>query len=803
MRLNFKIVSILLLVWNVAAGQVPTIQSFSPTAGLIGTTVTITGTNFSSTASDNIVFFGSVRTNVISATPTTLTVTVPLAATYQPITVTVNGLTTASSNPFMVLFSGPHGINTSSFSLGVRTSTGGSSFATIICQGDFDVDGKLDLATMNWDSKNFSILRNTGNGPGNFSYQVTTFATPTPAPLRISIGDLDGDGKPEVVSHVDGIVSVYHNVSSGPGDVAFSKLDFPIDPSPGSTPAISDLDLDGRPDLVMTSGTSYTSGITRIFRNISSAPGNINFAPATTLPSPNHNRTTAAIGDFNGDGKPDLVTTGGADTDGMTVYQNMTTGPGDLNFVKIQDYTSGAISATATIADLDGDTKPDMLVPSQSGYFSAYLNTSSTSTVSFAEQVKIDIGANSYSISVGDLDGDGKIDVYAEVGWQFDVLRNISTPGNINFEPVVAFAGDWGPSVIGDQDGDGKSDIAIFTGSEVAVWSNNIPGSISGKLDQSITFTLTPKKFGEPDFLLTATASSNLPVFYSSSDENKAEISGSTVTIKAPGTVTITATQSGNETFDPAEAVSRELIISKGNQSIDFQTITTQTVGTISFDLAATASSGLPVEFASVSDKISVDGDKVSILKAGSVTIIAKQIGNDYYSAAAEITQTFCINPPKPIINTFSLTSGAAILTSSSSSGNQWYNDGVPINDAVSNIYITEEPGIYTVKVTVDNCSSEFSAEVPLVVTGILETTTTGLPVYPNPASSKLNIDLSAFSENGEIEVVIYDRSGRVVEQLVKRNGKANITVSSYPPGLYFVLATQRNKKFVSKFVKE
>src|SRR5688572_15746644 len=149
MRLNFKVASIFLLVWNFAAGQVPTIQSFSPAAGLIGATVTITGTNFSSTPSDNIVFFGSARANVVSSAPTALTVVVPSVATYQPVTVTVNGLTTTSSNPFIVLLTGIHGINTSYFSLGGRTSAGGSSFATIICQGDFDGDGKLDLATAN------------------------------------------------------------------------------------------------------------------------------------------------------------------------------------------------------------------------------------------------------------------------------------------------------------------------------------------------------------------------------------------------------------------------------------------------------------------------------------------------------------------------------------------------------------------------------------------------------------------------------------------------------------------------------
>ena len=75
----------------------PRITSFSPTSAAVGDTVTITGSGFSTTAANNIVYFGGVRATVSSATPTQLVVTVPSGAKDEPITVTANGKTGESS----------------------------------------------------------------------------------------------------------------------------------------------------------------------------------------------------------------------------------------------------------------------------------------------------------------------------------------------------------------------------------------------------------------------------------------------------------------------------------------------------------------------------------------------------------------------------------------------------------------------------------------------------------------------------------------------------------------------------------
>jgi hypothetical protein len=80
-----------------------TVTGFSPTSGVAGTSVNITGTNFSTTLADNVVKFNGVAATVSTATTTQLTVTVPAEATTGKVTVTINGITETSSNDFIIV----------------------------------------------------------------------------------------------------------------------------------------------------------------------------------------------------------------------------------------------------------------------------------------------------------------------------------------------------------------------------------------------------------------------------------------------------------------------------------------------------------------------------------------------------------------------------------------------------------------------------------------------------------------------------------------------------------------------------
>jgi gliding motility-associated-like protein len=89
-------------LFTVTSGTLPTITSFTPTTGVIGTTVTITGANFSPAPANNTVRFNGITAFVSASTATSITTTVPAGATTGKITVTVGGNTATSATDFTI-----------------------------------------------------------------------------------------------------------------------------------------------------------------------------------------------------------------------------------------------------------------------------------------------------------------------------------------------------------------------------------------------------------------------------------------------------------------------------------------------------------------------------------------------------------------------------------------------------------------------------------------------------------------------------------------------------------------------------
>jgi subtilase family serine protease len=158
---------------------------------------------------------------------------------------------------------------------------------------------------------------------------------------------------------------------------------------------------------------------------------------------------------------------------------------------------------------------------------------------------------------------------------------------------------------------------------------------------QSITFgPLADRTFGDPPFVVSAVASSGLPVTFAAA--GACTVAGATVTLTGAGTCTVTASQPGGAGYSPAPSVEQTFAIARASQTIAFDPLPDRTLGEAPFTVSAAATSGLPVSF-SANGPCSVSGDLVALTAAGACTITASQPGNDDYMPASPVVQSFSI----------------------------------------------------------------------------------------------------------------------------------------------------------------
>jgi hypothetical protein len=153
---------------------------------------------------------------------------------------------------------------------------------------------------------------------------------------------------------------------------------------------------------------------------------------------------------------------------------------------------------------------------------------------------------------------------------------------------------------------------------------------------QSISFDPIGDLPVNSSFSLFATASSGLAVSFVSQTPSVCTTADDVVSLIAAGTCTIAADQGGDSAFAPAATVIRSFTVTWLTQNIDFPTIADRVLGGAPFSVNATASSGLPVELASLTVTVcAVGGTQVTLHAAGTCTLRASQPGDAIYLAAA------------------------------------------------------------------------------------------------------------------------------------------------------------------------
>ncbi len=533
-------------------GPIPTVSSISPVSGKVGDSVTLTGANFSTTPTNNVVWFGGGEATVTSASTTSLTVSVPPGVRFGPVRVTVNNRTAESDDFFLPTFAGEYPtIDASTLAAKVDVTTGTGAYYPVLA--DLDGDGKSDLAVANWGAATLSVFRNisTSGTLDGSSFAAKLDLTTGTTPYHADVGDVDGDGELELIvtNNGSGTVSVFHNISTVGSLLFAAKVDF----SSGTVPrgvSTGDVDGDGKLDLAI--GHDNPTNLVSVLRNTSvsgtidgsSFSAKVDFTPQV-VPS------DVALGDVDGDGKPEMVVTNGAGaSQSISVFHNTST-PGVIDastFAAQVAFSTGSNPYEVVLGDVDGDGKLDVVAASYalSNSISVFHNTSTPGTIngsSLAATVDFNVGGDPYSVALGDIDGDGKLDMAASdfASDKASLFRNTSTMGTIDansFATGIQFATGSGPLgvALGDIDGDEKPDIVVANSSAptVSLYHNLIPNTplptisvftpVSGHVGKTITINGT-------NFDATA---ANTTIYLGATKANPTTATSTSLTVDVP-----------------------------------------------------------------------------------------------------------------------------------------------------------------------------------------------------------------------------------------------------------------------------
>jgi hypothetical protein len=192
------------------------------------------------------------------------------------------------------------GCNGASFAQAAGSPVGAGFKPFSAAVGDFNLDGKLDLAVANSGDGDVTIL--LGNGSGGFTQAAGSPVDVGSIPLSVVVGDFNLDGKPDLAvtnAGSDNVTILLGNGSGGFTQPAGSPV------STGDEPfsvVVGDFNLDGKPDLAVANDGS-PGNVTILLGN-----GSGGFTQAAGSPvSAGHGPIFLTVGDFNQDGKPDLA----------------------------------------------------------------------------------------------------------------------------------------------------------------------------------------------------------------------------------------------------------------------------------------------------------------------------------------------------------------------------------------------------------------------------------------------------------------------------------------------------------------
>jgi FG-GAP-like repeat/FG-GAP repeat len=308
------------------------------------------------------------------------------------------------------------------------TGTDPSSIAV----ADLEGSGHLDLVVANYGSGSVTVFIH-GSTPGTFQPGVNIVTGGTPN--QVAVGSLNG-GNPDIVvadaSASGNVIVLFHDPANPGGFLAPVMLPTGVTTS---AVAIADINGDGHPDIAAaTYDSNGNNGAVFVFYQSATSPGT--FAAPVQFPA-GAQPQAVRIADVNGDGLPDLVVanlgpgTDGTGSAGVSVLLQNSASPG--TFLAPVTYLTQSGSVDVAVGDVNGDGKPDLVVanlgPAPTGSVSVLLqNPASPGT--FGSATNYPGFGQPLSVAIADLDGNGLADIaVADSSTATVMQQNPGSPG--------------------------------------------------------------------------------------------------------------------------------------------------------------------------------------------------------------------------------------------------------------------------------------------------------------------------------------------------------------------------------------